>query len=132
MLNETLVSFKDLFKSKVRNPFFGTLATVWVIHNWDLVYSLFHFDKSWNREMKIEYINTYFTDPGFLGNTFECIGIAILVLIASYALMNVSRLVVYTSNDIVKPLIQGLTDKGKIVLKKDFEEVEEDRDRWQN
>jgi len=132
--------FKDLFKSKIRNPFFGTLATVWVIHNWDLVYSLFHFDKYWSREMKVEFLSTYFNEPifigntfictGFVGNMFICVGIAIVVLIASYVLMNVSRLVVYTSNDIVKPFIQGLTDDRKIVLKKDFDDVEKERDKW--
>ena len=131
MINETLVSFKDLFKSKVRNPFFGTLATVWVIHNWDLVYSLFHFEEEWTREMRIEYLSTYFTEPGFVGNMIVCVLIAIVVLIVSYALMNVSRLVVYASNDIVKPLIQRITDKGKIVLKEDFKRMKANRDQLQ-
>lgn len=40
-------SFVDNIKQKTTNPFFGTLILVWLVRNWELIYTLFNFDKDW-------------------------------------------------------------------------------------
>ena len=46
MIKDFLVSFKDNFKEKTRNPFLGTYLIVWLIRNWELIYTLFNFDQN--------------------------------------------------------------------------------------
>lgn len=132
MINETLVSFKDLLKSKARNPFFGSLAIVWVIHNWDLVYSFFHFGKDFSRQERLDYFDGYFTEPGFLGNMFVCVLITFAVLIGSYALTNIARFIKNVFKDIVSPWICALTDDFAIVPRSKYEIEVDDKEKWRS
>ena len=52
-------SFFDNIKDKTTNPFFGTLIFVWLVRNWDLVYTVFNFDSDCNLEDKKEFIRKY-------------------------------------------------------------------------
>jgi len=115
MIKDLLVSFKDNIKTKTTNPFFGTLIAVWIIHNYKFVYTIFNFRASTGLDDRLTFIGTYLESDKFLPNLFWCIGYAILALVATYLLLNFSRLIVYTFNKKVTPRVNKITDSKSIV-----------------
>lgn len=122
MIKDLLVSFKDNIKAKTTNPFFGTLIVVWLIHNYKFVYTIFNFRQSTGLDDRLTFIGTYLDSDKFLPNLFWCIGYAILVLVATYLLLNLSRLIVYTFDKKVTPWIKKITDSDSVV-DKDVHEI---------
>ena len=53
------------------------------------------------------------------------------MLIVTYLLLNLSRLIVNFSNKKVTPWVYKITDKSSIVLKSTYDKLSEDRDRFQ-
>lgn len=132
MIKDLLVSFKDNFKEKSTNPFLGTYIIVWLIRNWDLVYSLFNFDKSYSLAKKIEFIQKYYTTNNFLEGVVSNILWAFGVLIATYTLINISRLIINLYEKQLTPLILKYTDSDSIVEKSSFDKLKKHRDYIQN
>lgn len=56
MIKDFLISFKDNFREKHRNPLLGTYLLVWLFRNWELLFTLFNFDKEKKLQDKIEFI----------------------------------------------------------------------------
>lgn len=121
MIKDLLVSFKDNIKAKTTNPFFGTLIVVWIIHNYKFVYTVFNFRASTGLDDRLTFIGTYLESDKFLPNLIWCIGYAILVLLATYILMNFSRLIVYFFDKKITPWIKKITDSKSIVSKDEYE-----------
>lgn len=124
MIKDLILSFKDNISQKAKNPFLGIYVIVWTIRNWELVYSVFNFDDDVKRETKIAFIKNYFVENPFLANIFWNIVISTGVLIGTYLLLNLSRLIVNFYDKIVSPWIYQITDKSSIVLKSDFQVLE--------
>jgi phage antirepressor YoqD-like protein len=117
MIKDFFVSFKDNLTKKSRNPFLGTYLIVWLIRNWDLVYTLFHFEKQHNLEFKINFIREYYEKHNFIENLGYNILWSFALLSITFVLINISRLIVNLFEKKVTPLIYQLTDKNSIVLK---------------
>lgn len=47
------------FLERIRNPFGTTLILSWTLIHWQLIYSIFNFDDSYNLDRKLKYISTY-------------------------------------------------------------------------
>jgi len=124
MIQDFLLSFKDNIKQKTTNPFFGTLIIVWSIHNWELLYSLFNFKESITLDNRIIYIRQFLSSIPFLENLGLCIFITIIVLIITYFLLNLSRLIVNFYEKKITPYIFKITDSSSIVLKSEYEKLE--------
>ncbi len=107
------------------------LFIVWILHNWKLLYSIFNFEKHITLEERITFISTYLDSQVFLSDLGLCIAFTIVVLISTYILLNFSRLIVNFFDKIITPRIYELTDKSSIVLKKDFESLRIERDRFE-
>ncbi len=122
MIKDFFVSFTDNIKEKTRNPFLGTYAVVWLIRNWYVVYMVFNFDKDCTMDDKLRLISEYFESHPF----WENIGINILytfgVLLATYILLNLSRLIVNGFERNLTPWIYKVTDKSSIVTKDTYQE----------
>lgn len=125
MVKDTLNSMLDNIKERTTNPFLGTLIIVWVIKNWTLVYSLFYFDSAFKLEDRLNYISHYFSNHSFIWNMFYVILITLAVLILTYILLSVSRLVTDTQERIVIPIISKWTDKSSVVLKTEYVKLQE-------
>jgi len=132
MIKDLLVSFKDNIKSKTANPFFGTLIVVWLFHNYKFVYTIFNFRSSTGLDDRITFLGTYLESEIFIPNMLWCIGYAILVLIATYMLMNFSRLIVYSFDKKVTPWIKKITDSKSIVSKDEYERQKLEFERVQH
>lgn len=123
MLLEFWSSFRDNFRQKSRNPFFGTLIIVWVVKNWKLVYALFYFDSTYTLAKRIEYIEVYYKNTDFFWNLMYCLWLTVLSLIGSYLLLNISRLIINLYEKKLTPWIYKLTDKNTVVLKTDYDKL---------
>ena len=120
MVKDTLNSVLDNFKERTTNPFLGTLIVVWTLKNWKLIYSLFYFDNSLKLDDRLGKITAYFEEQSFLLNMGSAILMTLGVLILTYILISVSRLITEAYERIVVPVISKWTDKGSVVLKADF------------
>ena len=132
MIKDFLISFKENFGEKVRNPFFGSYLLVWIIRNWILIYSLFNFNDDLSLNDRISYINKYFTENDFITNLLINILWTFGLLIVTYILLNLSRLIVNFSEKSIQPLVYKITDSKSIVLKSEFERIRNQRDSLQN
>jgi hypothetical protein len=117
MIKDILLSFKDTIKTKTTNPFFGTLIIVWILHNWKLIFILFNFNTATTLESKVQFIETYLDPKTFTQNMGCVVVISFIVLICSYFLLNLSRLIVNFYEKKITPFIYKITDENSVVLK---------------
>lgn len=114
MLKEAWNSFKDNIKERITNPFLGTFLLVWVVHNWEAVYSFFYFDKDWKLQQKIEYFNKYWIDRNFDVNLVVVAFITLTILIFTYLFLACSRFLANYFENVIIPFIYKIS-KGKTV-----------------
>lgn len=131
MIKDFLVSFRDNFKEKTRNPFLGTYLIVWLIRNWELVYTLFNFDQKQNLANKIDFIKTYYSNNNFLQNLWTNVYWSFGLLVLTYLLLNISRLITNLSEKRLTPWIYKITDSKSIVLKTEYNRIRAERDEIQ-
>lgn len=125
MVKDTLNSMLDNIKERTTNPFLGTFVIVWVIKNWKLVYSLFYFDSAFTLPKRLTYIETYFNEKSFWCNMLGVIGYTLIVLLLTYILLALSRLLTEFYDKVIVPQIAKITDKSSVVLKTKHKELEE-------
>lgn len=121
MIKDFLISFKDNVKYKTSNPFFGTLILVWIIHNWEFIYSIFNFDSGTSLIDKVAFLKLFLDGKPFLTNLSICLILTFIALIVSYILLNLSRLITNFFEKIVTPWIYKISDKSSIVLKSQYD-----------
>jgi len=124
MVKDALNSFFDNIKERTTNPFLGTFVIVWLIHNAKLVYIILFFDKGLPLNSKLQIINNYFTVNPFIWHTILVVIITMLVLIFTYLMLAIARLVTDFFERIVTPSVSKWTDKNSIVLKSDYIELQ--------
>jgi len=129
MIKDLFISFKENFKDKTSNPFFGTLILVWLTKNWNLFYSIFNFDSGTTLEQKRDFILKHFELRPFIETLIYCVFQSFVILIVSYFLINLSRLIVNFYEKRVTPLVYKWTDEKSIVLKSVYESSENERKR---
>lgn len=129
MLSDLFSSFKENIRQKTTNPFFGTLIIVWTFKNWKLLFILLNFDDNTKLDDKINLVSNYFDSTTFLENLIGCVAWSFLILIASYFLLNLSRLIINFFEKVVTPIVYKLTDKGSIVLKSDYDKSNREIER---
>lgn len=127
MIKEFVLSFGENIRQKTTNPFFGTLILVWIVHNWKLVYTFFNFEKSAGLASRIAFLGTYLEPKPFAVDLGICLVETFCVLICSYVLLNLSRLIINFFEKIVTPWVYKVTDKSSIVLKSDYLALIENR-----
>ena len=115
MIFKVFKSAKDLTGDKIRNPFFGTYILVWIIRNWDLIYTLIYFDEGTELSGRLECIQNYFKENDFTKGILNNLWITAVVLIISYLLLNISRFIVSYSELEIKPKIDKLTRCALII-----------------
>lgn len=116
---EALTSLIHNYKSKIRNPFFGTLASVWLFRNWIVVYALFNFDKAYKMHYRIKYIQQYFSKKDFWAEFWINILVTFSVLLITYILFAFSRFLTDLYYKICEPRIITLIDQKAIFTSAD-------------
>jgi hypothetical protein len=126
MINELLLSFKDNVKKKIRNPFLGTLGSIFVIKNWKLFYVLLTLDSNISINERISEISKYLNDILSVRNILMYIMLSIAVIIITYVMMFISNLIVVFYEKRAVPLVYKLLDIGSIVLRIDYIKLQND------
>lgn len=122
-MTDYISSFFDNYKSKIRNPFIGTMISVWFIRNWKVVFAFFNFDKNRNMEWKIKYISNYFKKIYFWEEFGIVIGIAFASLVLTFILLGVSRSLTDMYYKIIEPYIVTRIDRKQIFTVEEREEL---------
>jgi hypothetical protein len=128
-----LTPINDFFtniKEKLTNPFFGTLIFVWLVRNWELVYTLFNFDNDCTLADKKSFIRDYYYPKTVCGELFTNIGVAILLMLLGYILVIGTRTLVTWIEFGLMPLITKKVINEKVVLKELHDEVSKERDEY--
>lgn len=123
-------SLLENLKQKFTNPFLGTFILVWIVHNWRLVFSFFNFDERTTLERKMKVISPYYDLAFSIENLAVSAVITLGVLIASFIGINIARIIVETSERIIKPTIMKIAGSAKVVERKDLEDVEDALEVW--
>lgn len=131
MIKDFLISFSENIKERSKNPFLGTYLLVWLIRNWDLVYSLFNFDQNSKRGERIKFVNDYYNKINFVENLLINILWSFGLLILTYILVNISRVIVNLSEKRLTPWIYKKTDSKSIVLKEEYDRIRSENDELQ-
>lgn len=131
MIKDFLISFTDNFKEKTKNPFLGTYLLVWMIRNWDLIYTIFNFDEDFTLYDKKSFISNYFIKGNFIDDLLTNIFWTFCLLILTYLLLNFSRFIVNLSEKQITPWVYKITDSKSIVLKTEYERIRSDNDDLQ-
>jgi hypothetical protein len=121
MIKDFLISFTDNFKEKTKNPFLGTY----------LLYTLFNFDEDCNLEDKKAFITNYYDKNDFINNLFTNTLWTFGLLILTYALLNLSRVIVNLSEKQLTPWVYQVTDSKSIVLKTEYDRIRTENDDLQ-
>jgi hypothetical protein len=129
MLKDVWDSFKDNIKERATNPFLGTFAIVWIIHNWQVVYSFFYFDKDWKLQQKINYFNNYWFHKSFFWSLVLVALITVGILIITYLFLGLSRLLANYFENVVIPFVYSLS-RGKTVTAEVHQQTLEQVERW--
>lgn len=129
MIKDMLVSFTENLKTKSTNPFFGTLILVWITKNWNLIYSLFNFDKDVTLVQKREFIINHFSKQPLIEELLWCVLETFIIILISYFLVNLSRLIINFYEKRLTPLVYKQTDEKSIVLKSVYDISEKERKR---
>lgn len=131
MIKDFFISFKDNFKEKVRNPFLGTYLIVWLIRNWELLFTLFNFDHDQKLNDKVNFIKNYYKHHNFLNNLWTNVYWAFGLLIITYLLINLSRFIVNLYEKRLTPWIYKITDSKSIVIRTEYDRIRTERDELQ-
>ncbi|HTC01134.1 MAG TPA: hypothetical protein VK705_10670 [Ferruginibacter sp.] len=129
MIQNIANSLKANISQKTTNPFLSTFIIVWLIKNWKFIYSLFNFDKDCTLSDKITIIESYFTNYNTFAVFWDCIEVSFIVLIITYTLLSLSRLIVNFYDKIVNPQVYKLTDNSSIILKSEYLKVTQEINR---
>lgn len=115
----TFTSLIDNYKTKIRNPFIGTFASVWLIRNWVVVYAFFMFDEDCTMQDKINYISNYFSRQSFWIELGLNLLIVFGVLLLTYILYAISRALTNLYYKIVEPFIINFIDRKEVVTREE-------------
>lgn len=119
----------DGAKERTRNPFFFTLAVVWIVRNWDFCYSLFHFADETSLKERLFIIHCYFQGYPFwraLGTAAIALGVVLL----TYVFLAVAKIFAeFYKEKFTLIVLQKLKSK-RVVLKTELDSMEGDRDKY--
>jgi hypothetical protein len=125
MIKDLLISFKENIRKKSTNPFLGTYLIVLIWRNWEIIYSVLTFDKETNLSHRLTEIKKLV--PGkILGELTNNIFWTFAIILTSYILINLSRLIINLFEKKLTPWIYKITDSNSIVLKEDYIKKEEE------
>ncbi|WP_026727009.1 hypothetical protein [Flavobacterium denitrificans] len=125
-----LNSFFQNIKDKLSNPFFGTLIFILIIHHWELWYSLFNFDESYNRNAKVSLIKNLASHELTTKNIFIDIGYAVVISLCGYFIIVGTRTLSMLIEFRIMPFITGKIINKNVVLKSTHDETVLERDEY--
>ncbi|PXY01420.1 hypothetical protein DF185_08010 [Marinifilum breve] len=130
--NEVVKSFAYNLQTKSTNPFFGTLILVWLVRNWELVYTFFNFDSDTKlpdriAELKLVSLQVFKAEifgydfSGYKWDLIFCVFITIFVMLITFIFMAFTKYISGIYQDRVLPNIYERTSTYRIKRTEEFE-----------
>lgn len=123
-MTDYVSSFLDNIKQKTTNPFLGTIIFVTLVRYWDLVYAFFMFDDDCDMLYKQTYIHNYFAVKSFWKEISLIVFQSFLILIATYILLALSRLLLKFYEKHLISRADQLTDKNSVKTLIEYQALE--------
>jgi hypothetical protein len=118
-----LSSIGNNITERAKNPFLGTFAFVWLARNWELVFALFNFDKAYTLEGKITFLTERIKHDAFWTELGWNILWTFTILIITYILINLARIISNLFEKRLTPIILKWTDYNSLVPKSEYQGV---------
>ncbi|MCU7612903.1 hypothetical protein N0B16_00460 [Chryseobacterium sp. GMJ5] len=118
-----ITDFFTNIKDKLTSTFFGTFIFVWILRNWDFVYTFFNFEKNSDLHERITYIRCYFYSKNIYCETPINIVFTIVLIILGYTLVTLTK----TISALFDKLMLWITSRifrKRIISKEEFNEME--------
>lgn len=116
-------SFSENIKEKSKNPFFGTLICVWLVRNWELVYTLFNFDSDCQLADKVQFVRDYYSSKTFWSELLINVGIAFGLMLIGFFLLIVTKVLSNIVDQRIIPSLNEKTVKGLTVKRVLYEQI---------
>lgn len=130
MITDSISSFLQNTKSKFANSFFGSLIFVWLVRNWEIIYSIFNFDKKFTLNEKLEYIHSFYDDNDIWAVTINNIGWALLLMIAGHIFVILSKVLGNVVDHNIMPNLNKRTVSKLVTDKSSFDEMKKQSDEY--
>ncbi|NMH28065.1 hypothetical protein [Flavobacterium silvaticum] len=117
-----LDSVLSTFKARAKNPFFGTLAFVWFIRNWDLIFMMFNFDSTMKLDERMDRLCRYFDSRNFWQEAGINVAFAIGAMIVGYILLLVTRWLSTFFEYRLTPYVVRTADSNLVIEKRRFDD----------
>lgn len=127
---EVINSFFSNIKNKLTNPYFGTLIIVLLIHHWELVFSIFNFDKAFTLEKKFEFLKSYIVNNITWSSFLLDAILALLYMFLGYMIIIFTRSIVLYIEFSLMPSITNRIVSKKVVLRTEYDEVVQEREQY--
>ncbi len=123
MFGEIFSSTHDYIKSKLVNPFLGTLIFVWLVRNWLLIYSLFTFDDNFGWKEKTEFIQRYFEAKDLAHEIWTNLWISGVLFISSFIILALTRYITNLYEFKLLPIVYKYSEDKNLVTKERFDQL---------
>lgn len=114
----------DNIKEKTASPFFSSLIFVWFVRNWDLIFTILYFDKSFTLDEKIKRIDKYYSNKIFICELGTNIFYASLLMVLGYILIIGTKVLINFGENKVIPYFFSKTVSKTVVQKIFFEDLQ--------
>lgn len=123
-------SILDNVKEKVTNPFVGTFIVVWLVRNWELVYTIFNFEKNASLYNKKKFIREFYKDKDLLDEFITNFLISLSLLLIGYVFVIISRVILNVVYHNIIPYFNSKFVSKLVVNKTRFDTVKKARDDY--
>lgn len=130
MVIKFMESTYDVFKDRLKNPFFGTLLVVWILRNREFLFNLL-FNENYNSEKTLNLLHSHFEGSQAIISLLTTIAYSLLLLALFYGALNLSRFVLEFSETTIKPKVSKIFSGNNIVSKEEYSRIETERDFYQ-
>lgn len=112
------------------NPFFGTLIIVLIFHHWELIYTLFNFNKDLTLNSKLTFIKTYISNNITFTDFWQDAFWALIFMFSGYFIIVLTRGIVLWMEFWLMPFVTRKIINKKVVLKEDYDIVVKEREGY--
>lgn len=123
-------SFLENIKSKLSNPFFGTLIIVIIFHHWKLWFSIFNFDSNCTLDDKLLFIQNYSEKHLSLIPFLYDVLCALIFMILGYGVVLLTRSLVMWIEYGLMPIITKRIVNKKVALRTEYDQVVKEREQF--
>lgn len=123
-MNEKINDVIESLKERIKNPIIFTFLFIWILKHWELIYSIFNFDKHHSLFYKLETIKKYLDNNSIWELLFSPLLLALTSILGYYCISMLSEAFGLSYLKWGRPFLYRKLDKNKIITKEEYEKLE--------